>query len=94
MGPSTSGRLATPSSDASTTLTAPLTQLLIPRGGLGVSYSLLSKHASILEDASYLTITKEFTARAPTTRMSLTRVGREAFECHLAAMDRIVQGLT
>lgn len=64
------------------------------REELGVSYSLLSKHSGILEDAGYLTITKAFDGRTPTTRMGLTRVGREAFQRHLAALDRITQGLT
>lgn len=64
------------------------------REQLGVSYSLLSKHAGILEGAGYLTITKAFDGRTPTTRMSLTRVGGEAFQRHLAALDRIIQGLT
>lgn len=64
------------------------------REELGVSYSLLSKHAGILEDAGYLRITKAFDGRTPTTRMSLSRAGREAFQRHLAALDRIMQGLT
>ena len=64
------------------------------RGELDVSYSLLSKHAGILEDAGYLTITKAFDGRTPTTRMGLTRAGREAFHRHLTAMDRIMKGLT
>ena len=57
------------------------------REELGVSHSLLSKHAG------YLTITKVFDGRTPTTRMSLTPVGREAFQRHLASPDRIMQGL-
>lgn len=64
------------------------------REELGISYSLLSKHAGILEEAGYLKITKEFDGRTQTTRMSLTRQGMEAFQNHLAALDRIVQGLS
>ncbi|WP_293951510.1 transcriptional regulator [uncultured Corynebacterium sp.] len=64
------------------------------REELGVSYSLLSKHAGILEETGYLKITKEFDGRTQITRMSLTRQGREAFQQHLTALDRIVQGLT
>lgn len=64
------------------------------REELDVSYSLLSKHAGILNDAGYLEITKAFDGRTPTTHMSLTRAGWKAFEHHLAALDRIMQGLT
>ncbi|WP_080796795.1 winged helix-turn-helix domain-containing protein [Corynebacterium pacaense] len=64
------------------------------REELGVSYSLLSKHAGILEGVGYLRITKAFAGRTPTTRMSVTRAGRDAFERHLGALDRIMQGLT
>ncbi|WP_016997024.1 transcriptional regulator [Kocuria atrinae] len=61
---------------------------------LGVSYSLMSKHAGILEDSGYLVITKEFARRTPVTRMSLTRDGRAAFSEYLEALDRLMRGLT
>lgn len=64
------------------------------REELGISYSLLSKHAGILEEVGYLKITKGFDGRTQMTRMSLTRQGREAFQKHLSALDRIVQGLS
>lgn len=63
------------------------------REELGISYSLLSKHAGILEEVGYLKITKEFDGRTQMTRMSLTKTGREAFQKYLSALDRIVQGL-
>lgn len=64
------------------------------RDELGVSDSLLSKHAGILEDAGLLRITKEFVGRTPATSMRLTRVGREEYVRYLDALDRIVLGLT
>lgn len=64
------------------------------REELGISYSLLSKHPGILEEVGYLKITKEFDGRTQMTRMSLTKTGREAFQKHLSALDRIVQGLS
>lgn len=63
------------------------------REELGISYSLLSKHPGILEEVGYLKITKEFDGRTQMTRMSLKKTGREAFQKHLSALDRIVQGL-
>lgn len=64
------------------------------REALGVSYSLMSKHAGILEDSGYLVITKEFAGRTPVTRMSLTRDGRAALNRYLEALDRLLRGLT
>ncbi len=62
------------------------------REELGVSYSLLSKHAGILAETGYLKITKEFDGRTQITRMSLTRQGREAFQNHLdAEIQRLLQ---
>lgn len=64
------------------------------REELGVSDSLLSKHAGILEDAGLVKITKEFVERTPATNMSLTRAGRDEYTRYLDALDRIVEGLT
>ncbi|GAA2115094.1 transcriptional regulator [Kocuria atrinae] len=61
---------------------------------IGVSYSLLSKHAGILEDSGYIFITKEFDGRTPVTRMGLTRDGRIAFTRYLDALDRLMRGVT
>ena len=60
---------------------------------LDVSYALLSKHASILEEAGYVAVTKSFDRKTPRTTYRLTRVGRAAHATHLAALDRIVRGL-
>lgn len=64
------------------------------RDALDVSYALLSKHASILEKAGYLRVSKDFVGKAPRTRLRLTRAGRRAFAAHLAALDELVRGLT
>lgn len=64
------------------------------REELGVSYSLLSKHAAILEQAGYLKISKAFDGRTPITHLNLTRDGRQAFQSYLSALDRLVRGLT
>lgn len=64
------------------------------REQLEISYSLLSKHAAILEQAGYVKITKTFHARTPTTRLKLTHAGRQAFKHYLVSLDRIMHGLT
>ena len=62
----------------------------VVRDEVEVSDSVLSKQASALEDADYLTIEKSFVGKRPTTRYRLTRKGREAFAAHLAALHTIV----
>lgn len=64
------------------------------RSALDVSYALLSKHASILEKAGYLSVAKEFVGKSPRTRYRLTQMGRAAYEAHLDALDELVRGLT
>lgn len=60
---------------------------------MDVSYALLTKHATILEEAGYLTVSKSFVGRTARTTYRLTRKGRSAYRTHVAALDRIVQGL-
>ena len=63
------------------------------KDALGVSYALLTKHATILEQAGYLKVTKRYVGKTPQTTYALTRRGRQAYAAHLAALDRIVRGL-
>lgn len=63
------------------------------REEMGLSYALLTKHATILEDAGYLAVSKAFEGKTPRTTYRLTRRGRAAYQSHLAALDRIVEGL-
>ena len=60
---------------------------------LDLSYALLSKHASLLEGAGYLSARKTFRGKTPQTHYALTKAGRTALDTHLAALDEIVQGL-
>ena len=60
---------------------------------LGLSYALLTKHATILEHAGYLRTIKEFAAKTPRTSYALTAKGRSAYTAHLAALDELVGGL-
>ena len=63
------------------------------KDALGVSYALLTKHATILERAGYLRTIKEFAAKTPRTSYALTAEGRSAYTAHLAALDELVGGL-
>jgi len=55
----------------------------------GVSDSLLSKHLKQLEEAGYVKLHKAAAAGHVRTRIALTRVGRQAFASHVAALQEL-----
>lgn len=59
------------------------------RDSAGVSDSVMSKQASTLEAAGYLSITKGYVGKRPRTWFSLTPAGREAFTGHLQALRQL-----
>ncbi|QKS15826.1 transcriptional regulator [Curtobacterium sp. Csp2] len=59
------------------------------RDTLEVTDSALSKQASALEAAGYVTVGKAHVGRTPRTSLSLTRAGRLAWQAHLAALREI-----
>lgn len=62
------------------------------RDAVQVSDSVLSKQVTILEGAGYVGVKKGYVGKRPRTWLSLTRVGRAAFESHLAALRAIAGG--
>jgi DNA-binding MarR family transcriptional regulator len=60
------------------------------RDELGLSDSALSKQLSTLESAGYVEIHRRFVGKRPRTSASLSRAGREAFEQHVAALQKIL----
>lgn len=60
------------------------------RDSVRLSDSALSKQLAILEIAGYVNIRKSFVGKRPRTSARLSRVGRSAFERHLAALQEIV----
>lgn len=59
------------------------------RDTLGVSDSVLSRHASSLEAAGYVAIRKGFVGKRPRTWLSITASGRDTFEEHVRALREI-----
>ena len=57
---------------------------------LQVTDGNLSVHLRKLEDAGYLSVEKSFAGRKPLTRVSLTRVGHDAFLRYLDAIGKLV----
>ena len=59
------------------------------RESLGVSDSVLSKHLKQLEEAGYITSTKQAAHGRARTWLALTEVGRSAFAAHVAELTRL-----
>jgi DNA-binding MarR family transcriptional regulator len=53
----------------------------------------LSVHARKLEEAGYVTCTKEFAGRVPRTTYKLTSSGRKAFDRYLAHLEHLVTAM-
>ncbi|WP_417495672.1 transcriptional regulator [Maricaulis sp.] len=61
----------------------------VVREGLGVSDSVLSKQARVLEEAGYLTISKATVETRQRTWLAFTPAGRDAFKAHMAELQRL-----
>jgi DNA-binding MarR family transcriptional regulator len=56
---------------------------------VNISDSALSKQATMLEEAGYVSIRKGYVGKRPRTWLSLNPAGRRAFEGHLATLREI-----
>jgi DNA-binding MarR family transcriptional regulator len=52
----------------------------------------LGAHIGTLEKAGYLTVEKDFVAKKPRTRVSLTAAGKRAFEHHVSYLREVLDG--
>jgi len=52
----------------------------------------LGAHIATLEGAGYLTVEKDFADKKPRTRVSMTSVGRKAFEAHVGYLRALIDG--
>lgn len=57
---------------------------------LDVTDGNLGTHLVTLENAGYVEIEKAFVGKKPRTRVSLTRVGRRAFDAHVKYLQDIL----
>lgn len=64
------------------------------REAIDVSDSVLSKHLRVLEEAGYLTLHKATVRSRVRTSVSLTRIGRKAFESHVMELQRLMSAAT
>ena len=59
----------------------------------GLTRGNLSANLTKLEDAGYVTITKEFVDKVPRTLIRLTAAGRRAIRKYSEQMQRVIDGL-
>lgn len=62
------------------------------RDTVEISDSALSKQISALERAGYVTVKKGYVGKRPRTWLSMSAVGRTAYDAHLAALTEIARG--
>jgi DNA-binding MarR family transcriptional regulator len=57
---------------------------------VGATEGNLGAHIGTLEEAGYAKVVKDFNGKRPRTRLSLTKVGRRAFEDYVAYLREIL----
>lgn len=57
---------------------------------LEVTDGNLASHSTALEKANYIEIKKEFVGKKPRTSYRVTLSGRDAFQKHLAALEKLL----
>ena len=57
---------------------------------LEVTDGNLASHSSALEKSNYIEIKKEFVGKKPKTSYRVTQAGRNAFEEHLSALEKLL----
>lgn len=58
---------------------------------LDTSDGNIASHVAALEKAEYLTIEKKFVGKKTSTTYTITRLGREAFNQHLNALEQLLK---
>jgi DNA-binding MarR family transcriptional regulator len=66
-------------------------EFIFLREKIGATDGNLSIHLKKLEDAGYVSVTKQFVAKKPVTSYKLTRKGRKAFEKYLDNLEKMVE---
>jgi DNA-binding transcriptional ArsR family regulator len=61
------------------------------RERIGATDGNLSVHLKKLEEAEYVTVTKQFVAKKPVTTCKLSKKGRKAFELYIDRLEAMVR---
>jgi DNA-binding MarR family transcriptional regulator len=59
---------------------------------LQVTDGNLASHINALEQKKYIEVKKEFVGKKPKTSYKVTSVGKEAFEKHINALEKLLRG--
>lgn len=54
----------------------------------------LASHLKALEKEAFIGVKKTFVGRKPNTKYFMTETGKKAFDAHLAALEKLIQGLS
>jgi len=54
----------------------------------------LASHLKALEKEAFIGVKKSFVGRKPNTKYFMTKTGKKAFDAHLAALEKLIQGLS
>ncbi|MCB0668828.1 MAG: transcriptional regulator [Saprospiraceae bacterium] len=58
---------------------------------LGVTDGNLASHLRALEKEKFIQVQKSFIGRKPNTRYFITKVGKKAFDDHLATLEKLIE---
>ncbi len=58
---------------------------------LGATDGNLASHTKALEKEEYILVEKSFIGRKPNTKYSVTKKGREAFQKHVEAIEKLLK---
>ncbi|WP_139993372.1 winged helix-turn-helix domain-containing protein [Paenibacillus paridis] len=61
------------------------------RGELKLTEGNLGNHIRVLEEATYITVTKTFAGKRPKTICSTTPLGLEMFEQYISGLEKIIR---
>ena len=52
----------------------------------------LASHVAALEKAEYILVSKQFVGKKPNTTYTASKEGKQAFQDHLAALEKLLRG--
>jgi DNA-binding MarR family transcriptional regulator len=60
---------------------------------IGVTDGNLASHIKALEETGYLKVNKGFVGKKTNTTYTITKLGEKSFQQHLAALEKIINGM-
>lgn len=58
---------------------------------LGVTDGNLASHIKALETENYINVEKQFISKKPNTKYSITPLGKNAFQEHIGALEKLIK---